>query len=193
MVLDFIVNIDIQVFYFINMTIANNVMDLVMPFITEESNFLYPLIAVCVGIIFLMKRRGLVILLWGGVLIALSDQLSSSVIKPLVDRPRPCHELDLYRLLVNCGAGKSFPSSHATNMFAAATFFGEKFLNRRREFYLVAFMVALSRVYVGVHYPLDVIAGAAIGIGLGIGIGTLADYLGSRYWFLSTEHEEKRK
>ena len=185
--MDFITGIDEKLFVFLNQTIANSVLDVVMPFITREGNFLFPLIAVCLGIILLFKRRGLVILLWGAVLITVSDQLSSSIIKPFVGRIRPCQELDIVRLLVNCGSGNSFPSSHAVNIFAAATYFGERFLDRRMEFYLVATMVGLSRIYCGVHYPFDIMAGALLGIGLGIGIGTLDNYAGERVPFLSTE------
>ncbi|MCP4632380.1 MAG: phosphatase PAP2 family protein [candidate division Zixibacteria bacterium] len=188
--LDFIVGIDKQIFVFINQTISNNVMDLVMPIITNKHYFIWPLVAVCLGVILLWKRRGLMIVVWGAILITISDQLSSTVIKALVDRPRPCHELDYYFLLINCGSGASFPSSHAVNVFAAATYFGERFLHRRREFFAVASMVALSRVYCGVHYPFDIIFGAALGIGLGIGVGTLDDYLGQKYSFLSTAKEE---
>lgn len=191
--LDFIIGLDVHLFIFFNQTIENPVLDLVMPFITQKEHFLYPLIAVCIGVIILLRRRGIIILLWGAVLITLADQLSSSVIKPLVGRVRPCHELDVVRLLVNCGSGKSFPSSHAVNMFAAATFFGEKFLHRRREFYLVASFVALSRVYCGVHYPFDVLSGAAIGISLGILVGTVGDYVGNRVEFLSMESEGRKQ
>ena len=51
----------------------------------------------------------------------------------------------------------------------------------------MAFMIGLSRVYCGVHYPFDAITGALLGIGLGIGIGTLDNYVGGKYSFLSTE------
>ena len=128
--LDFIVSIDIKLFHFLNQTIANPVLDVVMPFITEPDKFIYPLIAVCLGVILLWRRRGLMIILWGVVLITISDQFTNSVLKPIIDRVRPCHELDAVRLLVGCGSGKSFPSSHAVNSFAAATYFGERVLCR---------------------------------------------------------------
>ncbi|MBD3232886.1 MAG: phosphatase PAP2 family protein, partial [candidate division Zixibacteria bacterium] len=177
----------VTVFVFINQTIQNGVMDIVMPFITTESYFIVPLGVIIIGVALLKKRQGVVIILWGAVLITISDQLSSSVIKPMVGRLRPCHELDIVRLLVDCGPGKSFPSSHAVNIFAAATYFGEKFLHRRREFYAVAAMVAISRIYCGVHYPLDVLAGSLIGILVGTVVLSLDKYLGEKYWLLDTE------
>jgi len=187
MMLDFLVRLDKRLFVFFNQTIENSVLDLVMPFITEPRYFIIPFIIICLGIIILWRRRGVLILLWGAILITITDQLCHSVLKPMIDRSRPCHELDMVRLLINCGGVRSFPSSHAINIFAAATYFGEKFLHRRREFFLVASLVGLSRIYCGVHYPFDVLAGAALGIGIGLGICHLDSYLGHKYPFLSTE------
>lgn len=98
------------------------------------------------------------------------DQLSSSFIKPFVARIRPCSELVTVRLLVNCGSGYSFPSSHAVNMFSAA-FIASRFYSESRPWgYILASIIAYSRVYVGVHYPLDVIGGAVFGIAVGYGV-----------------------
>jgi undecaprenyl-diphosphatase len=100
-----------------------------------------------------------------------TDIVSSSVIKPLVERPRPCHgetmNLDV-RLLVDCGSGFSFTSSHATNHFGLA-FFLIFTLGKRWKYIIAplivwAVIVAYAQVYVGVHYPLDVLSGALLGI-----------------------------
>lgn len=187
--LEFLISIDTKLFVYLNQTIENPVLDQVMPFITEPDKFLIPLIIILLGTMLLWKRRGVMIVLWGAILIAMADQLSSSVLKPWIGRLRPCHELDAVRLLIGCGSGESLPSSHAVNIFAAATYFGERFLHRRREFYAVAAIVGLSRIYCGVHYPFDILSGAMLGIGLGFGICALDGYLGDRYWFLSTERK----
>jgi undecaprenyl-diphosphatase len=102
-------------------------------------------------------------------LIALSDQFSSTVIKNIVQRPRPCHTVNGMKILqdvrelVPCGSGFSFPSSHAVNSFAAATFLTHFYRKWSRIFYSYAIVIGFSRISVGVHYPSDVIGGAVIG------------------------------
>jgi undecaprenyl-diphosphatase len=104
---------------------------------------------------------------------AVADQLSSNVIKHLFLRPRPCHVVDGavvvegVRLLVGCGGGYSFPSSHAVNHFAAATFLSSYYPKAGRWLFCYAALVSLSRVFVGVHYPSDIAGGALIGMTVG--------------------------
>lgn len=109
--------------------------------------------------------------------VVLADQISSSVIKPFFNRLRPCNDPDLIetvRLLVNCGGGKSFTSSHATNHFAVATFLGciSSAYNRVIAGLLLLWAAAISygQVYVGVHFPIDIIFGAVLGIFLGAAV-----------------------
>jgi len=165
-------NIDRAVFLFINNTLANPVGDTLWPYITDYDRILVVRV-ILVGVwLWLMVRGGTrgrtAALMLIAVLFA-ADQLSSSVIKPFVDRLRPCHLIDGIRvipqvhLLVSCGPGKSFPSSHAVNNFAVATLFGYYYRPIRPYVYGWASLVALSRVAVGVHYPSDIAGGAIIG------------------------------
>ena len=81
---------------------------------------------------------------------------------------RPSHELiDGIRLLVPRGGKYGFVSSHAANMFAAATIFGYFYSRYKKLFFSIAALVAFSRVYVGVHYPADILFGGLLGYGLG--------------------------
>ena len=132
-------------------------------FITEIKNWYVVYAVALVSQMWLGKKRGVVTVLLLIVVITLSDQISSFVVKPLVDRLRPCHVLEHVRLLVGCGGGKSFTSSHATNNFAMAVLVMH-FWPKAKWYLLVwASLVAFSRVYVGVHYPSDILGGAVLG------------------------------
>jgi undecaprenyl-diphosphatase len=123
--------------------------------------------------------------------VTVADTLSSKIIKPTVKRDRPCKSEALPQpktLLINCGAGYSFTSSHATNHFAIAVFFmmtlGSIFPRTKALFLLWAGSISYGQVYVGVHYPLDILGGTIVGTLIGIG----TSYLFNRYWSLSTEN-----
>ncbi len=164
--LEFLYSIDIQLFRFGNLTLANPVGDLFFPFLTEVKNF-YPIYLVGILLVIYKERKAsLPILLFTALLVLCSDQLSSHVVKPLVGRLRPCAALDGVRLLVGCGGGKSFPSSHAVNNFAFALFFSHLYPKLRWPLFILAALIAYSRVYVGVHYPSDIFAGALLGLGV---------------------------
>lgn len=114
------------------------------------------------------KRRSCFLLILFAVMV-LSDQLSSAVIKPLVGRIRPSHESSLlpYLHLVNDyhGGLHGFVSGHATNITAAATWFWLVYRDRLTHACLLflAFAVSYSRLYLGVHYPGDIVCGALLG------------------------------
>jgi len=105
---------------------------------------------------------------WGVLLmtliaIALADW-SATALKALVDRPRPAVRYPVPKTLVPLPRDASFPSGHAATSFAAATMLAFAFPAFAPALLVLAAAVAFSRVYVGVHYPLDVIGGAALGV-----------------------------
>jgi len=117
--------------------------------------------------------------------IGTADVVSSRIIKPLIERPRPCHKnsgMDNVILRVRCGVGYSFTSSHATNHFATATILflvlgGGK---KKKWLYLLfiwAGAISLAQVYVGVHFPVDIFCGSI----LGLSIGCLGFFLYEKY------------
>ncbi len=177
--LDFLYSIDKNLFYLFNQALHNPLFDVIMPFITNMDQIrlmgikIFYVIGFLLWIILIAKggKTGRVVALLFIPTIIVSDQLSSHLIKPLVERPRPCHVvngspvLEHIRLLVDCGSGKSFPSSHAVNSFAGATLLSFYYRQWSWIFLAYASVVSFSRVYVGVHYPLDVVGGAVVGTG----------------------------
>lgn len=161
--MDFITNIDKQFFYFLNVTLANPVTDFLMPILTNQHNWLPIYIALFIFIAIKYKKVGLYILFAIFLSVSLGDYINSSIIKEIVGRLRPCATLTDINLLVSCGPGKSFMSSHSVNNFAMAYVLSFYFKSNKWIFYTLATMVAYSRIAVGVHYPLDVICGALLG------------------------------
>jgi undecaprenyl-diphosphatase len=111
--------------------------------------------------------------------IALADW-SSTGIKALVDRPRPPSRHAEPKTLVPLPHDASFPSGHAATSFAAATMLAFAFPRFAPFLYVLAAAVAFSRVYVGVHYPLDVICGALLGVLVAVGLRLLVNRRASR-------------
>lgn len=128
-------------------------------------------------ILFLWMNHGSDGLRWvmtGIVLVGVSDLLSSHVIKEAFDRARPCRNPDTaheIRFLARyCGLNGSFISSHASNHFSMATYLWLTLHSQARAWWLLlpwAAAIAYAQVYVGVHYPSDVIGGALFGAWLG--------------------------
>lgn len=150
----------------LNVGAANSVFDWLMPIVTELRNWAPFIVGGLLGVAIFGGGRGRTAVVMAIVLITATDQLSSSVIKPLIARPRPCHDVDELRVLYRCGRTFAFPSGHATNSLAAAIFFGFLYKRWLYPLILVAVIVSYSRVYLGVHYPFDVIGGWILGGGL---------------------------
>lgn len=102
---------------------------------------------------------------------AFCDFVSASILKPLIGRLRPCYDVDMattVRGLIGCGGRFSFPSSHAANHFGltAFWFFSIQQINRKRWYWLWfwAALVCFAQVYVGKHFPMDIVGGAILGL-----------------------------
>jgi undecaprenyl-diphosphatase len=122
------------------------------------------------------KRKAIFIVLGVTLCILLADRISSGLIKPAFERLRPSREPSLAGLVHilrgYTGGRYGFVSSHAANHFAFAVF---SYLIVRRRRYSIAIValaciISYSRIYLGVHYPLDVICGAVLGIAIGVGV-----------------------
>jgi len=166
--MDFILSLDHQLFKLINSTLAHPALDLVMPAITDLHK--RPLFAVLIvllligALVFKFKKRALVPFLGLILCLGTSDMFGNHMIKKNVKRLRPGDQIEVNAIVRSSYAGTSFISNHATNTFAAATYLRFLFPAGAIFFYGIAALIAFSRVYVGVHFPLDVFCGALIGV-----------------------------
>ena len=165
--LDQLINIDKMIFYFFNRVIANKFFDFLMPIITNENIWAFPIICGLIYLILKDGRRAQITVIILIVSCGLADYSSASILKPFFERLRPSHEmLDGIRILMGKGGKYGFVSSHAANIFAAAVVLSYFYPKSKKMFFTIASMVAFSRVYIGVHYPGDIIFGGLLGYGL---------------------------
>ena len=159
-----IIQFDVNLFFILNVKAQNPVLDFLMPILTNLNYWRIPLAILVILLLIFGGKKGRIAIVMLIVGITLSDQLCNSLIKPLVGRIRPCNALENVHLLINCTRSFSFPSSHATNMFTGMMILSFIYRKLRIAFWVIAVMVAYSRIYVGVHYPLDVLGGIILGI-----------------------------
>jgi undecaprenyl-diphosphatase len=166
--------LDKALFLLVNRDLTSPALDVFFTVITNGAFWIIPGIAMAV-LVFprLGWRQTLLVVILSMCSITLTDQLATSFIKPFVGRLRPCNPAALVehgRFLLGLKTSFSFPSNHAMNMFGEATLLA--LLYRRYALYFLTFaaIIAYSRVYTGVHYPLDVTCGAIFGIVCGLAI-----------------------
>lgn len=165
--LEHIIQLDQEIFYFINKSLANPATDFLMPILTHLKTWLPLFIVFCVYQVWKGGLKGRLCLVTLVIGVIICDQITSSLIKELVSRPRPCHFLSDINLLVGCGPGKSFPSSHASNSMMAVTVIALFFRKHRYWLPWLSILIGLSRIFVGVHFPFDVLVGWILGVGIG--------------------------
>lgn len=190
---EFINLFDFPVFKFINGVIANDLFNAVLPVLREKTTW-YPLYFIIIAYaVYKFKFQSIPIVLCLVATAGVCDYSSAKIIKPLVERPRPCNETELEGFVETrangCRRSYSFPSSHATNHFGLAMAiilcFGVR--KRWKKFWWIwAGLIAFAQVYVGLHYPSDVIFGAWFGVLLGYGVfklfQLLPDLLTPAHW-----------
>jgi len=170
--IDFLTYWDTQLFIFLN-GIHSPFWDNVMWWISGSKSWI-PFYLIIIAVIIYQKRKGaILVLLFIAFLVLLSDQSSVHLFKNVFQRLRPCHtpELqDIVHLVKNkCGGKFGFVSSHASNTFGIATFLAFLFKNKAFGIFIFfwAFIVSYSRIYLGVHFPLDVFCGGLLGFIIG--------------------------
>ena len=189
---EFLYSIDLSLFYAVNHSLSNPVFDWFMPFVTDlnRSKFVLWSVAAVLGWMLWKGEKNVKLAAIALIVtIVASDQFSSHVVKFWFERARPCQSLADVFLRVGCGGGFSFPSSHAVNNFAGAIVLSFYIPRAAKWFYLFAATVAFSRVYIGVHYPLDVLGGAVIGSAIGGTVLALFTIVELR--FFSSGHSQR--
>jgi undecaprenyl-diphosphatase len=163
----FLYSLDVAVFRWINEGWSNPFFDSFFSFITDIHHFYLIIVPLLVYWLICDKAKGrwLVLSLFIGVL--LSDQIASHVLKYMVERIRPCNALNGVLMPDGPSASFAFPSSHAANMGSSMFLLAMAFKCWTPLFVVIALLVGLSRVYLGFHYPSDVLAGYVLGLTLG--------------------------
>lgn len=183
--INFLYNIDVSVFYFINHTFSTPFLDKFFITITQVDNWFIAYLILWGILFFKGGRRGKIAAILIIFLVVISDQVGFKLLKAYFERPRPCTVLPDVITPIGCAGSFSFPSNHALNNFAVATFFYLLYPKLKWILFISATLIALSRVYLGVHYPSDIIGGALIGI--------LFGYLFARLQFRIENFIEQRK
>ncbi|MCW8804229.1 MAG: phosphatase PAP2 family protein [Ignavibacteriaceae bacterium] len=190
--MEFLYSIDLAVFYFFNHTISTGFLDRFF-FIITDVNKWYIAYIILVGIAFFKGgRRGKIAVIGLILLIIVTDQTGYRILKELFERVRPCNALTDVITPAGCAGGFSFPSNHALNNFAAAVFLLRLFPAYKWIFLMVAILISISRVYLGVHYPSDVLGGALIGIVFGYLFSVAALKLYDYFYRKSDEQTSKK-
>ncbi len=179
--LEILKNIDTQLFIFLN-GINSPFWDQVMWWFSGKFFWLPMYLIMIAYIIFKQRWKAIITLLFIALVVTLADQISVHAFKEVFQRLRPCHNPELQDIvhLVNnkCGGLYGFVSSHAANTFAVAFFLKKLVEQKYFSVFIIlwAVVVSYSRIYLGVHYPFDVIGGAILGSIIGISVFYLYQY-----------------
>ena len=184
--MQFIENIDFSILFWIQENIRCAFLDVVLPFFSTICNNGEIWIACGIVLLFFKKYRryGFFLLL----ALLLGSLIGNEIIKPIVARVRPCNSISMLpEMLVSVPKSFSFPSGHTVSSAVGATVLTRA--NKKFAFAAipVAILIAFSRLYVFVHFPTDVLAGALLGFAIGFICVTFGNKLFDKYSLFLTD------
>ena len=163
--LDFFQSVDMNLIKWIHQYFSNPLFDIFMPIITNKKNWTLPIIVLIFLLGFFSGPRGKIALTVLIISLSFTDAICAQILKPFFERIRPSHlNLEEVNLLTSKGGKWSMPSNHAANMFSLAIVLSYFYKKYKPLLFLLAILISFSRVYVGVHFPGDVIVGGFIGV-----------------------------
>jgi membrane-associated phospholipid phosphatase len=182
---DYLLQLDRHLFHIINHDFGNAFFDMLMPILRNRLVWIPLYVFIFIFCLWRYKAQGAVIIILLALTFGVADSGSAGLGKSFYKRVRPCNDPAMTATVVSripCGTGYSFPSAHASNHFAIAVFLSMVFYKRYKwvlpATLLWAAAISFAQVYVGVHYPIDVTAGAIYGTLVGLLFG----WIFWKYW-----------
>jgi undecaprenyl-diphosphatase len=188
-VLDALLVWDERIFRLLNGDWLHPILDRLLPFVSDPRTFTLPCIVAAVVIVLVGRLRGLRFLVLAVATVVVADAIGTHIFKYSFLRARPCISLTDVTLLMGCTNLPSFPSNHAVNTSALATLAVLYMPRLWLPATALVWLVGYSRVYVGVHYPLDVLAGIVLGIVVALVLSRVMNSL----WPSSSEPAQRRR
>jgi membrane-associated phospholipid phosphatase len=192
-ILDYLINIDLNLWYNINIEWQNAFFDMIMPWLRNPLTWIPVYILLLIWSLKNLKKQTIWWVFSFLLAFGLSDYFSASIIKPIAERLRPCNNeylKEVVHLIVQCGPGYSFPSAHAANHTAIAAFIIWTIRPHAAIKYLLILwplLVGYAQVYVGVHFPMDVLMGGVLGVVMGWLGAQVYKQLGKKYPLTKTK------
>lgn len=186
--IDQLIALDKELFLSVNQGMSNAFFDWLMPILRNRFTWAPLYLFIIIFSVKNYKREGAMMIMALLLNFAISDSVSSKLVKNSVQRLRPCNDIELREQMVQrvrCSGGYSFTSSHAANHFAMAVLLIILFYRRWKHVLWLALLwaasISFAQVYVGVHYPLDILAGALLGILIGLTSGFIYNRIRNKW------------